>query len=187
MQSSTTSRSAVLELWLKRAAISAALITGLGLWSESASAAALPCAVDGSVRPQRAEDLCRAVQRELGRTLTTVEDARAIKRGEAVQFIQDDVHWVVIWLLDGRIRAWTRVSKTEAADDQVKFLARAARELAKAAQGDERTCVRLDPNAGHKMRSTDLTYPWAELARCPRRWVEVVDPWWIAPTADKTR
>ena len=144
-----------------------------------AGAKAVPCAVDGSVRPQRATDVCRAVQKELGRALTHVDDARAVKRGDAVQFIQDDVHWVVIWLHDGRIRAWTRVSKTEAADDQVRFLARAARALSKAAEAEEPACLRLDPNAGRKMRSPDLTYPWAELARCSRRWVEVVDPWWV--------
>jgi hypothetical protein len=155
--------------------------------AEGSDPAPLRCAVEGSVRPLRPAELCRELQRELGRPLTFVEDGRAVKRGAAVQFIHDDVHWVAIWLVDSRIRAWTRVSKTEAADDQVRFLARAVRALAKAAREQEPHCVRLDPNAGHKMRSADLSYPWAELERCPRRWVEVVDPWWLPGDSQKPK
>jgi hypothetical protein len=144
------------------------------------AARSLPCAVDGSVRPLRANELCQALRHELGRPLTRVDDARSVRHGEAIQFIHDDVQWVVIWLVDGRIRAWTRVSKVEAAEHQLSFLARAAKALAKTVQaGTEPSCVRLDPNAGHKMRSADLTYPWAELQPCKRQWVEVVDPWWV--------
>lgn len=141
----------------------------------------LACAVESSARPLRAAELCQKLERELGRPLALVDDARSITRGEAVQLIQDDVHWVVIWLTDGSIRAWTRVSKLEAADDQVRFLGRALRALAKVAKVREPSCVRLDPNAGHKVASPELTYPWAELRPCKRRQVEVVDPWWTAP------
>jgi len=157
----------------------AALVAGPAQ-GQAGQSRALACAIDGSVRPLRASELCRALQRELGRPLTHVDDARAVKRGEAIQLIQDDVQWVVIWLVDGRIRAWTRVSKVEAADDQLRYLARATQALARSGStSTEPSCVRLDPNAGRKMRSPDLTYPWAELSPCKRQWVEVVDPWWV--------
>lgn len=143
---------------------------------------ALYCAVEGNPRPLRAADICKALERRLGRSLSSVSDARKVEHGDAVQLIHDDVQWVVIWLSDGRIRAWTRVSKLEASDNQLKFLARATEELAKSARASsspEPRCVRLDPNAGHKMRSNDLSYPWAELKPCERRLIEVVDPWWV--------
>lgn len=142
----------------------------------------LHCAVEGSTRPLRAADICQALERRLGRSLSSVSDARDVRHGDAVQLIHDDVQWVVIWLSDGRIRAWTRVSKVEASDNQLRFLVRATQELAKSARASttsEPRCVRLDPNAGHKMRSSDLSYPWAELKPCERRLVEVVDPWWV--------
>lgn len=149
-----------------------------------ADARALSCAVEGSARPMRAAELCKALQSELKRPLAAVQDARDVKRGDALQLIHDDVQWTVIWLSAGRIKAWTRVSKVEAEDDQVRFLARAIRALAKAApQTAEASCVRLDPNGGHKMRSPELSYPWAELAPCTRQVVEVVDPWWLPGAA----
>ena len=91
-----------------------------------------------------------------------------------------DVQWTVIWLNEGHVRAWTRVSVTEAADEQVRFVVRATQALAKASAAPEKVCVRLDPNGGRKMRSDDLTYPWAELKPCRQKRVEVPDPWWLA-------
>lgn len=146
---------------------------------------ALPCAVEGSARPLRAAELCSALQRELGRPMQPVDDARTVQKGDALQLIHDDVQWSVIWMIDGRIRVWTRVSKADVAEDQVRFLARATRALAKAARTKEPNCLRLDPNAGHKMRSPDLTYPWAALAPCKRKYVEVVDPWWFPEASDR--
>jgi hypothetical protein len=151
-----------------------------------ADARALSCAVEGSARPMRAAELCKALQVELKRPLAAVADAREVKRGDALQLIHDDVQWTVIWMSSGRIKAWTRVSKVEAEEGQVRFLARAIRALAKAApQAAESTCVRLDPNGGHKMRSPELSYPWAELAPCTRQVVEVVDPWWLPGGANE--
>lgn len=172
--------------WLPILASLSALLLGspAGVMAEAAARRPLSCAVEGSARPLRASELCRVLQRELKRPLSPVHDARSVKRGDALQLIHDDVQWTVIWLSDGRIKAWTRVSKVEAADDQVRFLARAVRALAKAApQTAEARCIRLDPNGGHKMRSPDLSYPWAELAPCARQVVEVVDPWWLPVTA----
>jgi len=139
----------------------------------------LGCAVDGLARLARSGELCRSVGRELTRSVVLVEDARKVARGESVHIIHDDVQWFVVWLVDGRVRAWTRVSKTEGMDDQLRLIGRAARALAKQVVEPERACVRLDPNGGRRMRSPDLTYPWAELRPCGRRLVEVVDPWWL--------
>jgi hypothetical protein len=159
----------------------AALVLSLGLGGGGAAQApARPfsCAVEGGTRGARSAHLCGALARELKRTVTIVDDARSVT-GEAVQIIRGDVLWTVIWLLDGKVRAWTRVSLTEAADDQVRFVVRATEALAKASVAPEPECVRLDPNGGRKMRSSDLTYPWAELKPCKRKLVEVVDPWWL--------
>jgi hypothetical protein len=139
----------------------------------------LACAVEGTPRGLRGADLCKALGRELGRPTTMIDDARTTKRGDALQIIAGDVQILVVWLSDGHVRAWTRVSKIEAAADQLHFLVRAARELAKAVPALERECVQLDPNGGRKMRSPELSYPWAELKPCQRRSVEVVDPWWL--------
>ena len=148
----------------------------------------LTCGVEGSTRGARRADLCSAVGRELKRTITLVDDARGVQ-GEAVQIIRGDVQWTVIWLSGGRVLAWTRVSQTEAENDQVRFVVNATRALVKAGAGITKAalaktalqneCVRLDPNGDHPMRSSDLTYPWAELKPCHRQVVEVVDPWWL--------
>jgi hypothetical protein len=150
------------------------------------AAASLACAVDGTPRGLRSSELCKAVGRELTRPTQLVDDARVIKQGDALQIVADDVQFVLVWLAEGRVRAWTRVSKIEAANDQLRYLLRATRELAKVAPAVERECVQLDPNAGRKMRSTDLTYPWAELKPCQRRLVEVVDPWWSPTSASQS-
>jgi hypothetical protein len=148
--------------------------------AEAQAASALTCAVEGLTPGLRPADLCRAVGRELKRSMVWVDDARASKTGAAVQIIQGDVQWIVAFLVDGRVRAWTRVSKIEAASDQLRFLVNAARELAKVAPAIDKECVQVDPNGGRKMRSSDLTYPWAELKPCRRHSLEVVDPWWLS-------
>lgn len=130
----------------------------------------------------RSADLCGAIGRELKRTITMVDDARGAQ-GEAVQIIRGDVQWTVIWLVAGHVRAWTRVSQTEAAKDQVRFVVNATKALVKAGATATHECVRLDPNGGRQMRSSDLTYPWAELKPCQRKVVEVVDPWWLPANA----
>jgi hypothetical protein len=145
----------------------------------AAASASLACAVEGTPRGMRTADLCKAVGRELTRPTALVDDARTIKRGDALQIIAGDVQFLLVWLSEGRVRAWTRVSKIEAAGDQLRYLLRATRELARVAPALDRECVQLDPNAGRKMRSADLAYPWAELKPCQRRQVEVVDPWWL--------
>ncbi|MDB4976656.1 MAG: hypothetical protein JWN48_4997 [Myxococcaceae bacterium] len=146
--------------------------------AQAPTRAGLTCGVEGATRGVRRADLCTALGQALKRTVTQVEDARD-SSGDAVQIIGGDVQWIVIWLSTGRVRAWTRVSQTEAADDQLRFVVRATEALIKASSPAQQDCVRLDPNGGRKMRSTDLTYPWAELRPCKRRQVEVVDPWWL--------
>jgi hypothetical protein len=163
----------------------------LALFAGRASAAAptpLPCAVEGVSRGVRASALCQALGTQLGRQVKMVADAREAHEGEAVQLISGDVVWTVIWLVDGRVRTWTRVSKAEPTEEQVELLTLAARELSKQAKPIERdgaACLRIDPNGGHKLRSSDLSYPWAELSPCKRKLVEVLDPWWIAESVNE--
>jgi hypothetical protein len=143
--------------------------------------APLPCAVDGLSRGVKPGAICQALAAQLDRHVTLVNDAREAAKGDAVQIITGDVAWTVIWLIDGHVRSWTRVSKIEPIGEQVKLLARAARELAKQAKTVEQgepTCLRVDSS---KLRHPDLTYPWAELLPCKRKLVEVLDPWWLPP------
>lgn len=149
--------------------------------SAHAAAPGLTCAVEGMSRGIRSKELCQALAAQFGRGVSMVADAREVQRGDAVQIITGDVAWTVVWLVDGHVRTWTRVSKIDPIEEQVKLLARAARELSKQAKDVERpdNCLRIDPNGGHKLRSSDLTYPWAELQPCKRKSVEVVDPWWL--------
>src|ERR1700712_784561 len=83
--------------------------------AEGPKAAPLTCGVEGSSRGMRSADLCAALGQALKRTITLVDDARGAA-GDAVQVIRGDVQWTVIWLASGKVRAWTRVSQTEAAD-----------------------------------------------------------------------
>jgi acetylornithine deacetylase/succinyl-diaminopimelate desuccinylase-like protein len=156
-------------------------VVALGLLASTAHAAApkLPCAVDGLSRGVKPNVICQALAAQLDRNVTLVNDAREAAKGDAVQIITGDVSWTVIWLIDSHVRAWTRVSKIEPVAEQVKLLARAARELAKQAktvEPGEGTCVRVDPS---RARNPDLSYPWAELSPCKRKLVEVLDPWWV--------
>ena len=138
----------------------------------------LTCGVEGESKSVRGADLCAAVGKALKRTVVVVEDARRTHH-EAVQIIRGDVQWTVIWLEAGHVRAWTRVSHIEAADQQIRFVVNATEALVKANTPVGNDCVRLDPNGGRRMRSSDLSYPWAELKKCKRERVEVLDPWWL--------
>lgn len=142
---------------------------------------ALPCAVEGLSRGVKPDELCQALAGELTRSVVVVDDARSTTQGEAIEVITGDVSWTLVWLRDGRVRTWTRVSKLDSVSEQVKLLARAARELAKAATSlgeRDSTCLRVDAS---KARNLDLSYPWAELSPCKRKVVEVPDPWWLPP------
>ena len=141
---------------------------------------AFACSVEASKRVLRAADFCEALGRRLGRPVTPIDDARDAKHGDSVQVLHSDVQWIVIWLVDGHVRAWTRVSQIETAKQQLSMLVRAAIALPRNIP-EPHACVRLDPYGGYKMRSSDLTYPWAELKPCKQRQVEVTDPWWLPP------
>lgn len=143
----------------------------------SAQKAKLACAVEASKRVLSRDAFCEALGRALGRPVVPIDDAREAKQGESVQVLQSDVQWIVIWLVQGHVRAWTRVSQIEAADQQVATLVRAASALPRSLP-EPPACVRLDPNGGYRVRSADLTYPWAELKPCKRKAIEVTDPWW---------
>ncbi len=173
---------------VRSAQVACALLVQL-LWATSSFAAEpLACGVEGTSRALRAADVCRALARELGRPTTVVDDARKVTHGDALHVVQEDVQWIVVWLTDGRVRSWTRVSKIEAAADQLRFIVRAARALAELSPPPpKQECVRVDPDGNNKARSTDLVYPWSELRACRRRFVEVVDPWWLPETASNGR
>ncbi len=147
--------------------------------SAQAAGPSLPCAVEGMSRGVKPGALCQALAGQLDRDVVLVEDARETRKGEAIQVITGDVAWTLVWLVDGHVRTWTRVSKVDPLAEQVKLLTRAARELAKQAKTidqSEPTCLRVDPS---KVKNPDLSYPWAELSPCKRKLVEVVDPWWL--------
>jgi hypothetical protein len=144
-----------------------------------AAASSLPCAVEGMSRGVKPDALCQALARQLGREISLIHDAREAKQGEAIQLISGDVDWTVVWLVGGRVRTWTRVSKIDPVGEQVKLLARAARELAEQAKEMDKAaagCLRLVQG---NTRHPDLSYPWAELSPCKRKRVEVPDPWWL--------
>src|SRR5262245_14834608 len=147
-----------------------------------AVAAAMPgqgpvsCAVEWRDRQPEPQALCDAIGRTLGRVVQRVEDARAIKKGDSVQVLDGDVFWTTVWLRNGKVRAFTRVSKTAAQGKELAVLTRAIREISRApvkAKG----CVRVEPNGGRKMRSPDLVYPWVQLKRCKETKAEIPDPW----------
>ena len=158
------------------------LMLGLA-WATPALARPVSCAVETNNRQLSAPALCNAVAKALARPVVRIDDARAAP-GESLQVIHSDVQWIVIWLVDGKVRAWTRVSKIEVAAPQLHMLVSAAKALASGVPEPAAACVRLDPNAGYKMRSPELTYPWATLRPCRRQMVEVVDPWWLPADAD---
>jgi hypothetical protein len=147
----------------------------------SAKESMLPCAVLGTGSAGRAKALCQAVGRELGQAVSIIDDGRSVRRGEALHIEQGDVSWTVIWLRDGRARAFTRVSAVEAEGREALFLARASRAVKREARKVSRECLRVEPNGGRRMRVAELAYPWAELRTCRAHFIDVLDPWWSAP------
>jgi hypothetical protein len=140
------------------------------------SAGPLSCAIEWRDRQPEPQALCEAIGRTLGRAIQRVDDARAVARGDSVQVLDGDVFWTTIWLRNGKVRSYTRVSKTAAQGKEVAVLTRAIREISRMPP-KTKGCVRVEPNGGRKMRSPDLVYPWAELRRCKTTKAEVPDPW----------
>jgi hypothetical protein len=139
------------------------------------AAGLLACAIEWQDQKPEPQALCDAIGRTLGRAVKRVDDARAFKQGDSVQVLDGDVFWTAVWLRDGEIRAFTRVSRTAAQGREVAVLARAVREISRIPP-KPKGCVRLDPNGGRKMRA-DVIYPWVELKRCHESRIEVPDPW----------
>jgi hypothetical protein len=164
-----------LALWLTAAQ---ALAQAAG---EAPARAPLACAVEAS-RYMKPAQLCGKLGQLLGRQVRLVADARKAGSGEALQILRDDVRWTLVLLKDGAVRAFTRVSVTDARGREATFFARAARSLLQTSPKPSEQCVRLDPSSENSARVTDLVYPWAELKPCVRRVVDVIDPWWSSPT-----
>jgi hypothetical protein len=136
----------------------------------------LSCAVEWHDRAPDPGALCSAIGRTLGRDVRRVEDARAIKSGDSVQVLDGDVFWITVWLRNGKVRSFTRVSKTLAQGRELAVISRAVRAISRTPAKQKR-CVRVEPNGGRKMRSPDLVYPWAVLKTCKTQVAEVPDPW----------
>jgi hypothetical protein len=150
--------------------------TGAVAAAMPAGPGALSCAIEWRDRHPEPQALCDAIGRTLGRAVKRVDDARAIKKGDSVQVLDGDVFWTTVWLRNGKVRAFTRVSKLAAQGKELSVLTRAIREISKTplkAKG----CVRVEPNGGRKMRSPDLVYPWVQLKRCKATKAEIADPW----------
>jgi hypothetical protein len=141
----------------------------------------LACAVVGTGSSDRSLALCNALGAELGRPTLLVDDGSSVERGDSVHIVQGDVSWTVILLRDGAPRAFTRVSAADAAGHEVLFLARASRVLIREANKVSKGCLRVEPNGGRTMRSSDLAYPWVSLKKCRAQVVDVIDPWWSSP------
>ena len=143
-----------------------------------ADEAALACAVEGARHPHQAAVLCRKLGARLGRRTTHVADARTVKRRPSVQLILQDVQWIVIYLERGKVRAFTRISTVDAERREARLFARAVRTLAKLKPPKEPdACLRVETARDRRQSSFDLVYPWAELKRCRRHVLGVVDPW----------
>ncbi len=167
-----------------------ALSCAVSFVSPSAEAQALPaaiqavppaspsvsCAVEWHDKQPDPAALCSAIGRSLGRDVRPVDDARAVKVGDSVQVLDGDVFWITVWLRNGKVRSFTRVSKTLAQGRELAVISRAVREISRA-PAKPKQCVRVEPNGGRKMRNPDLVYPWAELSRCKTQVAEVPDPW----------
>lgn len=157
-----------------------------GLARADAKTDALACTALGMGSAARSAALCRDLGRVLGRPVQVLEEGRKALRA-ALHIVRGDVDWLVVWLEQGKARAFTRVSSADASGREALFLARAARVLmreAKLRDAAEKTheagCIRVEANGGVPMRAFDLAYPWADLKRCKLHVVDVVDPWWDA-------
>jgi hypothetical protein len=144
--------------------------------AQDAAGPKLACAVEWQDRAPAPQALCDAIGRRLGRATQRVEDARAVKRGDSVQVLDGDVFWTTVWLRNGRVQAYTRVSKTMAEGKELDVLTRAVQALSRT-PARAKGCTRVEPNGGRRMRSPDLAYPWVELKRCQTSRPEVADPW----------
>jgi hypothetical protein len=136
----------------------------------------LSCAIEWRDHQPEPQALCDAIGRTLGRVVQRVDDARAVTRGDSVQVLDGDVFWTTVWLRNGKVRAFTRVSKTAAQGKELTVLAKAIREISRMPL-KSKGCVRVEPNGGRKMRSPDLVYPWVQLKRCKAAKAEIADPW----------
>jgi hypothetical protein len=134
------------------------------------------CAVEWREAQPDPGALCAAIGRSLSRAVQRVDDARKVKRGDSVQVLDGEVSWITVWLRDGKVRAFTRVSKTAAQGKELAALARAVLEISCQTHKDD-GCVRVELTADPSRRSTDVVYPWAELGRCREAKPEVPDPW----------
>jgi hypothetical protein len=139
--------------------------------------APLRCAVEDEQEIDRNRKVCEALSRAIGRKLIRVNDARARGAGDAIQIFGGDVQWIVALLKDGRVHAWTRISKTDAQGKALESIARATRWLLTQKLAKTERCVRGEPRT-QRSRSFDVAYPWVELQACATRLVEVPDPWW---------
>jgi hypothetical protein len=137
---------------------------------------ALSCAIEWIDKAPEPAAVCDAIGRSLGRAVQRVPDARTVKKGDSVQVLDGDVFWIAVWLRNGQVRAFTRVSKTMAQGKELSVIARAVREISRT-PAKVKQCVRVEPNGGRKMRSPDLAYPWVELKKCRTTFAEVPDPW----------
>lgn len=158
----------------------AVLIAGGVPMSASAQGNGKPlrCAVEDEEHIVASKRVCELLGTALHREVVRVADARTEKKGDAIQIMGGDVQWIVAWLRDGKVRAWTRISKTIAQGKELDTITRATRALLGQKLGPKERCVRVDPNGGRRMRSFDLAYPWTELKECEPRVTEVPDPWW---------
>src|SRR5687767_8030413 len=110
----------------------------------------LACAVEWQDKQPKPAALCDAIGRALGREVRQVEEARATKSGDSVQVLDGDVAWITVWLRNGKVRAFTRVSKTLAAGRELAVIGRAVRTISRTPAAAKR-CVRVEPNGGRKM------------------------------------
>jgi hypothetical protein len=136
----------------------------------------LHCAVEAAPAHARGlEGLCAKLAKELGREVRTVDDVR--RAGAGVQIIATDVIWYVVLVEGGKVRAFTRISATEARGRELAFVKSALRALSTAAPKSPAPCLRIDPATA--ATGSDVVYPWAELVPCTRTVLDVRDPWWV--------
>jgi hypothetical protein len=136
----------------------------------------LHCAVEAAPAHARVLDgLCFKLAKELGREVRPVDDVR--RAGAGVQVIATDVIWYVVLVEGGKVRAFTRISATEARGRELSFVKSAIRALSTAAPKAPAPCLRIDPATA--ATGSEVVYPWAELAPCTRTVLDVRDPWWV--------
>ncbi len=152
------------------------LLIGVAHVEAQASAGRVGCAVEGGGEVD-ADALCRALGRRLNRPVLRVDDARTVKHGRAVQIIGLDVEWIVAWLRNGEVDAYTRISRDFSRGREAEMIARASRALLNKRRAPKKPCVELRRKQRPNMHM-DLAYPWESLKKCTRETPDVVDPWW---------